>query len=288
MDPPPPYSATLNDEVVRLRMDRESVNTGEIHACCLWNDIADLDLHVVAPSGEHLYFGHKESECGGWLDVDMNAGMVSLEPIENIFWASAPSGKYHIYVHNFNNRTDERTVFTDRNRKVPFRVRLTRGSAEPVWFSGAVGPFEKLTCFEFHHEGRGAVGSFVVLPPRPEKLTFADHCRLSSVTYSPGHGFYALLKKEKVSKGKSVLLHDTVADVFTIGRAEVFQCLGLPETQDNMISPSTVPAGHTLFVQSTSHNRLLPAETSVLMKVPMREALQIRRQGTFRLRPIEP
>ena len=76
-----------------------------------------------------MYFGHKESECGGWLDIDMNAGTnhnFSLEPIENIFWASSPTGHYKIYVHNFNNRIDSKTVFIDPTRKVPFRVRLKR------------------------------------------------------------------------------------------------------------------------------------------------------------------
>lgn len=57
----------------------------------------------------------------------MNAGgQASLEPIENVFWASSRNGKYKVYVKNFNNKTDDKTVFTDRNRKVPFRVKMTK------------------------------------------------------------------------------------------------------------------------------------------------------------------
>ena len=94
-----------------------------------------------------MYCGNKESTCGGWLDVDMNRSSdeVSLEPIENIFWASAPSGHYKFYVHNFCNRTDDKTVFTDPNRLVPFRVKLIQGKTEE-WFEGKVGPNEKVTC----------------------------------------------------------------------------------------------------------------------------------------------
>jgi hypothetical protein len=271
----------LTDNVVNLRMNREGVNSGELHAALIWNDIADLDLHVITPSKEHLYFAHKESRCGGWLDVDMNAGNWTLEPIENIFWASAPSGTYEIYVHNFNNRTDDNTVFTDRHRKVPFRVKLTR-NGESQWFQGKVGPKEKLTCFKFNHTGKGAVGSFVVLPESNEKLTFEQHCARNGVTYNKGQGYYAVIRKEKVSTKKGVLLYDKANDVFVIGRNEVFEKLGLDPEQDHQIAPSMIPTNHILFVQSTSHNRGIPPGIKVLMKVPMREALQFRRHESYR------
>ena len=77
----------MTDEVVALRMTREGCNGGQLHATLIWNDIADLDLHVITPSGEHMFYGHKESKCGGWLDRDMNVNCLeaSTEPIENIF-----------------------------------------------------------------------------------------------------------------------------------------------------------------------------------------------------------
>ena len=99
MEQPPPYDYNqLNNNVVQLRMTRENVNNGQLHIALIWNDITDLDLHVITPSKEHIYFGNKESSCGGWLDVDMNASNISLEPIENVFWASSPNGEYNIYV----------------------------------------------------------------------------------------------------------------------------------------------------------------------------------------------
>ena len=280
---PPTYDqviSQLNNDVVRLRMGRENVNSGELHASLIWNDIADLDLHVITPSMEHMYFGHKESRCGGWLDVDMNAGNYSLEPIENIFWASSPSGKYQFYVHNFRNRTDTKTVFVDPNRKVPFRVKLIR-NGEESWFSGSVGSGEKIICFEFEHTGSGAVGSFIVLPERDVKSTFKEHCQVNNVTYNVGTGYYALVKKEKVSNKKDLLLHNKASDTFTIGRDDVLTKMSLSTTDNHEIKPEMIPENCTLFVQSTSHNRAIAPGTKVLVNVGVREALRFRMNDRY-------
>lgn len=271
---------SLNDTVLHSRITRERVNTGELHVSLIWNDICDLDLHCITPSNEHIYFGHKESRCGGWLDVDMNAGYVSLEPIENIFFASAPSGKYKIYVNNYNNRTDDKTVFVDNNRKVPFRVSLKRhGNTE--WYNGVVGKQENVTCFEFDFNGSGAVGSFIVLPGHTDKTTFKEHCERHSVTYQVGTGFYALTKKEKVSKKKDVILYNNETDTFDIGRIDVFTKLSLDPNIDHEITKSMVPNQHILFVQSTSHNRSIPKDTKMLVNVGMREVLRYRRARDY-------
>lgn len=273
------------NQVIALRMNRESVNTGELHVSLIWNDIADLDIHVICPSSEHIYFGHKESQCGGWLDVDMNANpnTISLEPIENIFWATSPSGHYKFYVNNYCNRTDPKTVFTDPQRKVPFRVRMRRGDTTD-WFQGACGPNENITCFEFDHTGSGAVGSFVVLPPSNKDSTFKDMCAFNNVTYNTGAGFYAVRRTENVSAKKDMILHKEANDTFIIGAKECRTYLNLPLDKDIKIKPADIPQGHRLFVQSTSHNRKIPKETHVLVKVPMVEALKYRKSDRYKFK----
>ena len=74
---------------------------GDVQVSVTWNNDADVDLHVVDPSGEELYYGHRSSASGGELDIDANAAC-STTPLwqENVGWASqtAPSGLYTVRV----------------------------------------------------------------------------------------------------------------------------------------------------------------------------------------------
>jgi hypothetical protein len=77
------------------------VISGDIQVSVTWNTLADVDLHVVAPTGEELYFGNRSTPSGGLLDLDANAACVT-SPIfqENIGWkrGEAPSGQYTVRV----------------------------------------------------------------------------------------------------------------------------------------------------------------------------------------------
>jgi hypothetical protein len=75
----------------------------DIRASLLWNNRNDLDIHVLAPSGEHIFYGHKRSACGGWLDVDMNVRGETTKPVENVQWTrgGAPAGRYRVFLHNY-------------------------------------------------------------------------------------------------------------------------------------------------------------------------------------------
>ncbi len=81
------------------------LGTGDIQATLTWDSTNDIDLWVIDPAGETIYYNHPNSLSGGALDVDANADCVNMttHPIENIYWlpGSAPTGEYRVEIHYY-------------------------------------------------------------------------------------------------------------------------------------------------------------------------------------------
>jgi hypothetical protein len=91
---------------VEERLGQAGAKSGDVQISLAWNNVNDLDLHVVAPSGETISYQSQRSRCHGMLDVDMNAGTPSSSrPVENIFWPTgqAPKGEFTVIVHHYSN-----------------------------------------------------------------------------------------------------------------------------------------------------------------------------------------
>jgi hypothetical protein len=91
------------------RLQRAGAKGGDVQISLIWDNLNDLDLHVITPRGETIFFAHRRSRCRGELDVDMNAGQgTTREPVENIYWGKgkAPLGKFKVAVHHFRNHGD--------------------------------------------------------------------------------------------------------------------------------------------------------------------------------------
>lgn len=87
---------------IQRRVSEAGGKQGEVQFALAWKNVNDVDLHVIAPSGERISHLHKRSVCHGMLDVDMNVKGESTEPVENIRWLSnAPWGRYTVIVNLF-------------------------------------------------------------------------------------------------------------------------------------------------------------------------------------------
>ena len=105
------------------------VGTGDVQVSVAFDSTSDVDLHVIDPSGEEIYYGSRESASGGKLDLDANAGCsVPPRPVnaENITWAggTAPRGQYTVYLDYFSDCGHQATswVVTVHRRGQPLQV----------------------------------------------------------------------------------------------------------------------------------------------------------------------
>jgi hypothetical protein len=77
------------------------VGTGDVQVSVTWDTSADVDLHVVDPFLEEIYYGDTSSSSGGSLDLDSNAACTGDNVRnENITWPGAPpNGTYTVRVN---------------------------------------------------------------------------------------------------------------------------------------------------------------------------------------------
>ncbi len=104
-----PY-ATYDFDVV-------TVGTGDVQVTLSWNADSDVDLHVVDPNGEEIYYGDRLSSSGGELDLDSNAGCrIDGVRNENITWPAgrAPRGTYTVRVNYWSSCGVQATNYTIR------------------------------------------------------------------------------------------------------------------------------------------------------------------------------
>jgi uncharacterized protein YfaP (DUF2135 family) len=77
----------------------KSVGTGDLQVSISWDVDSDVDLHVVDPDGNDVFYGAPSQPSGGMLDLDSNAGCdIDHVRNENITWTTAPSGMYTVRV----------------------------------------------------------------------------------------------------------------------------------------------------------------------------------------------
>lgn len=123
------------------------LETGDIQITLIWSSTADLDLHVVDPSGEEISYENPHSASGGKLANEGNGScaLATTSPIENIFWATgtAPPGVYTIVVHYFG------TCREEGDQMFEVIVRVDGQLLEIV--RGSISAFEGIQVYQFSH-----------------------------------------------------------------------------------------------------------------------------------------
>lgn len=102
------YAGEVTDSI-KERVKRAGGSVDGVLRCSLsWFNKDDLDIHLIEPNGNQIYFGDKMSKTSGKLDVDMNAyGSHSRNAVENITYSNKSKmleGSYKLVVHNFSLR----------------------------------------------------------------------------------------------------------------------------------------------------------------------------------------
>ena len=97
-------------------------STGDVQVLLTWNNYNDLDLAVIDPEENAIWYKNKRVPSGGLLEIDMNVEYPdSKTPIENIVWKpNAPDGTYNVYLLYY--KKHESTI-----DETPYNVKVKYG-----------------------------------------------------------------------------------------------------------------------------------------------------------------
>jgi len=96
------YDGNITDSIKeKVKAAGGKVTNAKLRISLAWFNHDDLDIHVLEPSGQHIYYCNK----AGKLDVDMNAGSGrTRKPVENVSWVTTMSGVYEVRVNQYRQR----------------------------------------------------------------------------------------------------------------------------------------------------------------------------------------
>ena len=165
------YNNDLTDSIKERVKQAGGTVEGELRISLDWFNFDDLDLSVVEPDRNIIYFSNKNSnKTGGFLDVDMNAGSgTSREAVENIIYQDDYKmlpGKYEIWVHNFCKR---------ENVDVGFNVQIEcRDQIIDLSQSTAVADGNKIHVATLTYDKNGGIIDFVSNIPESSNIKSKD------------------------------------------------------------------------------------------------------------------
>lgn len=135
--------------VAEMTFNALIVGTGDVQVTVTWDTDADVDLHVVDPSGQEIYWAARQSQSGGELDLDSNAAcLVDGVRNENITWGvgAAPQGTYTVRVDYWSSCDAAETNYTVLTNNGG-DVRIYRGTFSGSGDTGGAGSGVQISTF---------------------------------------------------------------------------------------------------------------------------------------------
>ena len=136
-----PQHATLRRRVADIEA------TGDLVVYLFWQSVVDLDLHIIDPRGEEIYFENPRSLTGGLLEYEANGSCfaATTQPLESIFWkaGTAPSGNYQVIVDYYG------TCGNEAEQEFAVGVWIDGVLVEMV--EGTIGPLTMQLVLEFRY-----------------------------------------------------------------------------------------------------------------------------------------
>lgn len=111
------YNGNVTDAIKeRVKNAGGNVN-GEFRISLSWFNTDDLDISLIEPNGDVVYYGHRKGISGATLDVDANSPFSkhTRTPVENIYWdkiAGMVHGQYKVVVNQFHKRESTNVGFS--------------------------------------------------------------------------------------------------------------------------------------------------------------------------------
>lgn len=127
-----------------------NVGAGDIQVSVSWDAESDVDLHVVQPDSEEVYYGNDTTAVGGKLDLDSNAGC-SIDHVknENITYAAPPSGSYKVRVDYYDSCGVTATNYVVTVRRKGHPTQTFTGQFTGAGDGGAEGSGVDITSFVY-------------------------------------------------------------------------------------------------------------------------------------------
>jgi hypothetical protein len=89
------------------------VGTGKVQVSVTWDKESDVDLHLVEPGGDEIYYGNDVATSGGTLDLDSNAAC-DIDGVKNeniTYTTDPPRGTYTVRVDYYDACTVTETKY---------------------------------------------------------------------------------------------------------------------------------------------------------------------------------